>query len=187
MFELFTPSARGVVTNAIEHARTMGYSEILAEHVLLGVMEDTEGIGARVLRDLGVERGALMGEVAALEDTNPEAARSNGAELHAVRRQAQAVFGRAALDRARRRRVGVFRKQAVLVGGHPRLANTATRSLEQALRQAQTLKHDYVGSGHILLGLLSEEEDPAARLLRRLGLDAVAVRRRVLDEFQRVA
>jgi ATP-dependent Clp protease ATP-binding subunit ClpA len=91
------------------------------------------------------------------------------------------------VDRPRRRRVGLFRKHVVLVGGVLQFAKTATRSLEQARREAQTLNHDYIGSEHILLGLLLDEQDPAASvLLRRLGIEAAAVRQRVLDELLRV-
>jgi ATP-dependent Clp protease ATP-binding subunit ClpA len=187
MFERFTEAARGVVVNAQEQARTLGHSEVLAEHVLLGVMSDTEGIGARALRDLGVDADALVSEVAALDDADAEALRSIGVDLLAVRRQAEAAFGSGALDRPRRRRVGLFRKKVVLVGGVLHFANTATRSLEQARRQAQALNHDYIGSEHILLGLLIDEQDPAARVLRRLDIDAAAVRQRVLDELLRAA
>lgn len=187
MFERFTEAARGVVVNAQEQARTLGHSEILAEHLLLGVMADADGIGARALRDLGVERDALLSEVAALGDADAEALRSIGVDLHALRRQTEAVFGPGALDRPTRRRVGLFRKHVVLVGGQLNFANTATRSLEQALRKAQALKHDYIGSEHILLGLVSDEQGPAARVLRRLGLEAAALRERILDELQRAA
>jgi ATP-dependent Clp protease ATP-binding subunit ClpA len=148
MFEHFTEAARGVVVNAQEQARTLGHSEILAEHVLLGVMSDTEGIGARVLRDLGVDADALVSEVAALGDADAEALRSIGVDLLAVRRQAEAAFGSGALDRPRRRRVGLFRKHVVLVGGPLDFANTATRSLEQAVRQVQAFNHGYIGSEH---------------------------------------
>ena len=187
MFERFTEAARGVVVNAQDQARTLGHSEILAEHILLGVMADTEGIGARALRDLGVQRDALVGEVAALEDAEAEALRSIGVDLKAVRRQAEAVFGPGALDGPRRRRVGLFRKQVVLVGGQLHFADTATRALKQALWQAQALNHDDIGSEHILLGLLSDEQDPAALVLARLGLAAAVVRGRILDELQRAA
>lgn len=187
MFERFTEAARGVVVNAYEQARTLGHSEILAEDVLLGVMADTEGVGARVLRDLGVEQDALMCEVAAFADADTEALRSIGVDLHAVRRQAEGAFGAGALDRPRRRRVGLSRRQVVLVGGHLDFADTTSRALKQALREAQALDHDYVGSEHILLGLLSDEQDPAARVLARLGLEPAAVRQQVLDELQRTA
>jgi ATP-dependent Clp protease ATP-binding subunit ClpA len=187
MFEHFTEAARGVVVSAGDQARTLGHTEVLAEHVLLGVMADTEGIGARALRDLGVERDALVSEVAALADAETEALRSIGVDLKAVRGQAEAVFGPGALDGPRRRRIGLFRKQVVLVGGQLPFADTAKRALKQARWQAQALDHDDIGSEHILLCLLSHEQDPAALVLARLGLDAAVVRGRILDELQRPA
>jgi ATP-dependent Clp protease ATP-binding subunit ClpA len=52
--------------------------------------------------------------------------------------------------------------------------------VEQALRFAQSLayemRHGYVGSGHILIGLLQEEEGKAARVLHKLGVDSQQAR-----------
>ena len=49
--------------------------------------------------------------------------------------------------------------------------------LELALREALALKHNYIGTEHILLGLVREDEGVAARVLAELGADAAGVRR----------
>jgi len=57
--------------------------------------------------------------------------------------------------------------------------------LELSLREALRLEHNYIGTEHILLGLVREGEGLAAMVLTRLGADLGAVRARVLDELRR--
>ncbi|WP_207394132.1 Clp protease N-terminal domain-containing protein [Actinomadura formosensis] len=46
-----------------------------------------------------------------------------------------------------------------------------TRAIELSVREAQRLGHDYVGTEHILLGVLAEQHGVGAQVLRRLGVD----------------
>ena len=149
----------------------------MAEHLLLATVADGDSIGSRVLRDLGVEREALVREVAALGLADDEALRAIGVDLAAVRRQAEAAFGPGALDRPRPRRYGLLRRVA-WVGGHLDFTDSAKRALEQSLRQALALEHNYIGTDHILLGLLADDKDPASRTLLRLGVTPSVVRTR---------
>jgi ATP-dependent Clp protease ATP-binding subunit ClpC len=57
--------------------------------------------------------------------------------------------------------------------------------LELSLREALRLKHNYIGTEHILLGLVREGEGLAALVLTKLGVDLEAVRAKVLDELRR--
>ena len=57
----------------------------------------------------------------------------------------------------------------------------AKKVLELSLREALRLGHHYIGTEHILLGLLREGEGLAARVLVALGADHARVRERVLD------
>lgn len=54
--------------------------------------------------------------------------------------------------------------------------------LDLSLREALSLGHNYIGTEHILLALVREEEGVAGRLLESLGLD----RQKVRDEVLRV-
>jgi ATP-dependent Clp protease ATP-binding subunit ClpC len=56
----------------------------------------------------------------------------------------------------------------------------AKKVLELALREAQHLRHNYIGTEHILLGLIREGAGVAGRTLARLGADDIRVRDRVL-------
>jgi ATP-dependent Clp protease ATP-binding subunit ClpA len=56
----------------------------------------------------------------------------------------------------------------------------ARRAIQRARYEANVLRHDEVGSEHVLLGLLGEPDGAASRLLRELGLDLEEVRRQAL-------
>ncbi len=55
----------------------------------------------------------------------------------------------------------------------------AKRVLEQSLEEARTLGHDYIGTEHLLLGLIRERDGPAAHVLHCLGVDLEAARSQV--------
>jgi ATP-dependent Clp protease ATP-binding subunit ClpA len=57
--------------------------------------------------------------------------------------------------------------------------------LELALREALRLRHRYIGTEHILLGLIREGEGVGALLLSKAGIDFEQARAGVLDELTR--
>jgi ATP-dependent Clp protease ATP-binding subunit ClpC len=59
----------------------------------------------------------------------------------------------------------------------------AKRVLEVAHKQAETLNHTYVGTEHLLLGLLSESEGVAAQVFQRFKIDMEHVRKEILKEL----
>ena len=62
-----------------------------------------------------------------------------------------------------------------------RFTDQARRVVVQAQEEARMLGHGYVGTEHILLGLLSERESPAARALATLGVSLEAAREQVAE------
>jgi ATP-dependent Clp protease ATP-binding subunit ClpA len=64
--------------------------------------------------------------------------------------------------------------------GHIPFTPRAKKVLELSLREALQLGHDYIGTEHVLLGLLREGEGVAAQVLVRLGTDLRRVRQQVL-------
>ncbi len=56
--------------------------------------------------------------------------------------------------------------------------------LELSLREAIALKHNYIGNGHILLGLLREGQGLAARVIADAGVDFETLRREVRVELR---
>ncbi|MGD0083796.1 MAG: Clp protease N-terminal domain-containing protein [Acidimicrobiales bacterium] len=65
--------------------------------------------------------------------------------------------------------------------GAPPFTPGAKKSFELALREALTLGHNYVGTQHLLVGVLREEEGAGASVLTALGVDLVEVRRGVRE------
>jgi hypothetical protein len=65
--------------------------------------------------------------------------------------------------------------------GSPPFTPRAKKVLELSLREALQLGHNYIGTEHILLGLVREGEGVAAQVLVSLGADLPRVRRHVMD------
>ncbi|WP_282202723.1 Clp protease N-terminal domain-containing protein [Kitasatospora fiedleri] len=61
-----------------------------------------------------------------------------------------------------------------------RFAVEARRVVELAAQEARRMHHDHLGTEHLLLGLLAQPQDPAARVLGGFGLDLEGGRRAVL-------
>ena len=57
----------------------------------------------------------------------------------------------------------------------------AEKVIESAIEESKSLNHNYVGTEHILLGLLRETEGIAAKVLLNLGLKLKEVRQKVID------
>jgi len=59
----FTPRAKKVLEYAVEEAQKMGHSYIGTEHILLGLIREEEGIGARILQHMGIKFNAVKEEI----------------------------------------------------------------------------------------------------------------------------
>lgn len=68
--------------------------------------------------------------------------------------------------------------------GHIPFTPQAKTCLERSLREALQLGHRSIGTGHLLLGLISGEDDVAVRILGRLGADLDQLRAQVLQEME---
>ena len=87
-------------------------------------------------------------------------------DLHKVRRQVELIIQR-----------GPHPVAEALLHSTPR----AKKVLDYALEEARTLGHNYVGTEHLLLGLVREDEGVAAQVLMNLGLRLEDVREEVLN------
>jgi len=182
VFERFTKPARESVVQAQGAARRLGDDHIGVEHLLLGLLAEEESGAASALAELGVTAEAVERVLAAkrrpgrLGPAEAQALESIGIDLEAIRRRVEESFGAGALERATRRRRGrlPFTKQA-------------KQALEASLREAVALGHHYLGTEHVLLGLLRQPDELAAIVLRALEVPPEVVRARVLAELRRVS
>ena len=187
MFERFTQGARKAVTDAQVVARRLGHGCIGTEHILLGLVEG-DGVAARVLAGLGVTSAAVEREILAEVGRGPlgmgdaEALGTIGIDLDEVRRRIEASFGKGALQWRPGRRDP--ERWPPLLGGHIPFSPRAKKVLELSLREALALKHNYIGTEHILLGIVREGEGLAMLALTRLGAGPELLRSRVLDALR---
>jgi ATP-dependent Clp protease ATP-binding subunit ClpA len=193
MFERFTPSAREVLVLAQEEAGRLGHNYIGTEHLLLGLLLEDEGVGGRALTASGVTHEAVAQEVlrivgAGLPAFDADALTAIGIDLDTVRQVIEESFGPGALERPPapcRRRWG--RRRCQHTAGGVRLTPRAKKVLEISLRQALALRHDYIGTEHLLLALLREGEGLAVQVLTGLGFDLAVLRAQVMARIGRVA
>ncbi len=189
MFERFTSGARAVVELAQQEARTAGHGYAGTEHLLLGLL-GAEGVAEGVLGDAGVTAEAVRAEIGRLVGdslvTGPdaEALRAIGIEVAEVRARVEESFGPGALERAR---FGGRCRSRRPLSGHVPFSPRAKKVLELSLREAIRLHHDYIGTEHILLGLLREGEGLAARILADSDVRSDDLRHSVLAALGKVA
>ncbi len=65
--------------------------------------------------------------------------------------------------------------------GHIPFTRRAKKTLEYALRESLQLGHHHISTGHLLLGLISQDDSVAAQVLRELGADLGQLRSRVIQ------
>jgi ATP-dependent Clp protease ATP-binding subunit ClpC len=85
------------------------------------------------------------------------------------------------LDRVRSEVEQIIGRGDTAPGGHIPFTPRSKKVLELSLREALGLGHNYIGTEHILLGVLREGEGVAAQVLVKLGADLATVRQRVID------
>jgi ATP-dependent Clp protease ATP-binding subunit ClpC len=140
MFKRFTNRARRVLLLAQEEARTLSHNYIGTEHMLLGLINEGNGVGAKALESLGLS-------------------------LDTVRQQVQEIIGQG----------------QHAPSGHIPFTPQAKKVLELALVESTALGHEYIGTEHILLGLIREGDGVAAQVLVNLGADLNPVRQQVIQ------
>jgi len=141
MFERFTDRARRVVGLAQEEARMLNHSYIGTEHILLGLVHEGDGVGAKALESLGIS-------------------------LDVVRQRVEEIIGQG---------------QPPTPSGHIPFTPRAKKALERSLRESLRLGHGYIGTEHILLGLIREGDGVAAQVLVKLGADLDRVSQQVIQ------
>jgi hypothetical protein len=111
-----------------------------------------------------------------------EALRAIGIDVQHVRARIEESFGPGALERAR---LGACRPGSSRL--HVPFSRRSKTVLELSLREALHLRHNYIGTEHILLGLLREGQGLAAQILADAGVRTEDLRRSVLAAVGRVA
>ena len=135
-FEKFSERARRVLSLAQEEAQRFNHNYIGTEHILLGIVRETDGVASKVLVNLGVE-------------------------LNKVRSAVEFIIGR---------NDAPISKEGI--GLTPR----AKKVIELAVDEARRSNHNYIGTEHLLIGLMREGDGVAAGVLENLGVNLDKVR-----------
>jgi len=141
MFERFTERARRVLLLAQNEARSLDHDCIGTEHVLLALIQEGDGVGAKALEAMQISVDTIRGRV-------------------------EEITGRGQVASRR---------------GHIPFTPAAKKVLELSLREALQLGHTYIGTEHILLGLVREGEGVAGQVLLGLGADLDRTRMLVIQ------
>ena len=127
--EKFTQRAETAIEQARLAACGLGHSYIGTEHLLLGIVREGTGLGARVLRERGLGEETLKAAVIKLAGEGVQGNPEQGLTL------------------------------------------AAKKAIERAAADAAAMGHGYVGTEHILLGILRQPECSGARVLIASGAD----------------
>ena len=79
------------------------------------------------------------------------------------------------------KRVGIGSDQKII--GHIPYTPRVKRVLETAIKEAKELNHTYVGTEHLLLGLLNEGEGIAAQVFKKFNVNIEQTRQEILKEL----
>ncbi len=126
--EKFTEKAEGAIEQARLAAFELGHSYIGTEHLLLGILRESAGLGARLLRDRGLSEHGLKAAVSRRSGTGEPGTPAQGLTKH------------------------------------------AWQAIEKAASDAARLGHSYIGTEHLLLGILRQPDCGGARALTEAGL-----------------
>jgi len=240
-----TPSTKRVLELTVDEARRMGHQFIGTEHMLLGMVRQSDGVAIEILKRLNIspeevrrqtrrvllelaaqsdvptgESGAAVPPVESSSDSTLQAelaqmgrftqrarrvvslaqeaaqelennAIDNGHLLMGLMREEGGVAGRVLRDLG----ADMAQMEAVLKelspvqpnpSGFPAaLSPTAKQALELGVDEARRMGHHYIGTEHMLLGLVRQSEGVAIEILKRLNITPESIRRqtrRVLQE-----
>ncbi|MFN8220834.1 MAG: ATP-dependent Clp protease ATP-binding subunit [Fimbriimonadales bacterium] len=138
MWQRFTERARKVVFYAQEEAQKFGEGYVSTEHLLLGLVRESDSVAARVLEKLNISLSKIRTE---------------------VEKQLPRGDARPSQDMT--------------------LTPRAKRVIDLAYDEARNLNNNYIGTEHLLLGLIREGDGLAGRVLAKLGVDLERARREV--------
>jgi ATP-dependent Clp protease ATP-binding subunit ClpA len=177
MFERFTKRARRAVEQSAEIAVGQHATFVRPAHLCLALLDVPDNLAVQVLAQMGAPADRLREEleghrgryVDGLGDEDAEALATIGIDLHEV------------LRRVRHRSVEGRKR------GRPRFSRELKEALELSLREALELRHNYIGTEHLLLGLV-RGGDPAVRdTLAGLDVSEADLRAAVADAVRKAS
>ena len=131
MFSNFTEKARVAIQNAHDIACELGHAYIGSEHLLLGILTEGTGVGAKILENAGAKKEVLIKRIEEIMGVNMP-----------------------------------LNKNTELA-----LTPRSKRILEIAAMEARNMGHNYIGTEHILIGIIKDGDGVGANVLASAGVD----------------
>lgn len=141
MFDRLTDRARLVIQRAKEEAAKRGQTHASTEHILLGLIAETEGVCAATLRNMGLSLEAIRLET-----------------LKYMQRESAGPIN----------------------PGKIAMSPSGKRAIEFAAQEAHSFNVNFIGTEHLLLGIIRESEGIAARILSSMGVDLLKARAEIV-------
>ena len=185
-----TPRAKKVIELAVDEARHMNHHYIGTEHLLLGLVREGEGIAAGTLESLGVRLEKVRKRTLEVLHQEkglplPGETPSSSAQQSSDKSDEQANNSSETPDDTEEddpSDMASFDTQASIKLEGEKLAQLSEEgktALQLAKQEAQRLQHNYIGTEHLLLGLLCLRNSVAAQTLQHLGIQLNIVRQAV--------
>ena len=167
IFTRFSDRSRKSVEAALEEARMLGHDSLGDEDLVLGILRVDEGLAAEALTSLGV---TLEGAREESEEILSDALSSIGISLEEVRREAGDAF-------------------EMRIPEHRRIPFSpwAKNALVEARKEMRRLGDNYLGTEHVLLGILDNQDGTAVRMLARMGVEPETLQERLFELRGRAA
>jgi ATP-dependent Clp protease ATP-binding subunit ClpC len=159
MFNRFTDKSRRCVQAAWEEARMLGHDSVGDEDLLLGILRAEEGLAAEALSSLGVTLERARDES---EEMFSNALSSIGISLEEIRQEAGDAF-----------------EMRIPPGRRLPLSPRAKKVLVRARKEMRRLGDNHLGTEHVLLGILHNEDGTAVRLLAGMDVSPEALEDRL--------
>ncbi|MCR4719636.1 MAG: ATP-dependent Clp protease ATP-binding subunit [Firmicutes bacterium] len=131
MFSNFTEKARIAIQNAHDAACELGHGYIGSEHLLLGILTEGTGVGAKILENAGAKKEVLIKRI-------------------------EEVMGR---------------NMPISKNSELALTPRSKRILEIAAMEARNMGHNYIGTEHILIGIIKDGDGVGANVLASCNVD----------------
>ncbi|MCA1729201.1 MAG: hypothetical protein LC751_07275 [Actinobacteria bacterium] len=146
---------------AFEEAWILGHDSLGDEDLLLGILHAGEGVAPEALSSLGV---ALEGVREESEEMTAGALSSIGISLEERHREAGEAFDMRVPDNRK-------------IPFSPRAKN----ALVGVRKEMRRLGDNHLGTEHVMLGILSNEDGTAVRMLARMGVSPEALEKRMFE------
>jgi bifunctional DNase/RNase len=183
-----TPRVKKVLELAEDEARLFDHHYIGTEHLLLGLIREGEGRGARALEKMGVNLEKVRAETLRVlgEESGQQQSKNDKESFQSPDEESAASYGQPIQDEDDRvQELSQEEKDFIQPFGSlnrddrdrfDKFTERARNVLGLAQEEAQRFQHNYIGTEHLLLGLVREGEGVAAQVLSNLGVELNKVR-----------